>query len=198
MKNEQEELQCVSLIGRARACARRPRPRTPRPSPTSRCTSSCPSRRAARPTWSRARWRKSCRPSSASRSSSRTSRAPAAPSPPRQVAKAAPDGYTLLVNSSGHTVNPCDLSQPPLRHGQGPDGHQPARRASPTSWWCRRDKGWKTVDDLVKAGQGRSPARSHLRLGRRRQRHPHERREVQGRRRHRRPCTSPTRARPRR
>ena len=44
-----------------------------------------------------------------------------------QVAKSAPDGYTLLVNSSGHTVNPCDLSQARLRHGQGPDGRQPAR-----------------------------------------------------------------------
>ena len=46
-----------------------------------------------------------------------------------QVAKAAPDGYTLLVHSSGHTVNPVDLRQSRLRHGEGPGGHQHARRS---------------------------------------------------------------------
>jgi tripartite-type tricarboxylate transporter receptor subunit TctC len=31
-----------------------------------------------------------------------------------QVAKSNPDGYTLLVHSSGHVVNPRHLSQPAL------------------------------------------------------------------------------------
>ena len=123
---------------------------------------------------------------SASRSSSRTSRAPAAPSAPAQVAKAAPDGYTLLVNSSAHTVNPCDLSQPDLRHGQGSAGRQPARRAAQHHGRLA-GQGLEDRGRSREGGQG-AARQAHLCLRRHRQRHPHERREVQARGRHRRPA----------
>jgi tripartite-type tricarboxylate transporter receptor subunit TctC len=65
-----------------------------------------------------------------------------------QVAKAPPDGYTLLLNSSGHTVSPYiyKLSYDPAKDLMGVSllGRQPnILVVSP-------DKGWKTVDDLVK------------------------------------------------
>ncbi len=62
---------------------------------------SCPSRPAARPTPWRVSSPKRCRPISASRSSSRTSAAPAARSAPAQVASAEPDGYTVLLHHIG-------------------------------------------------------------------------------------------------
>ena len=54
-----------------------------------------------------------------------------------QVAKAAPDGYTLLVNSSGHTVNPSIY--PNLTFDTAKDLPASAcSPSSPTSWSCRR------------------------------------------------------------
>ena len=47
-----------------------------------------------------------------------------------QVAKSAPDGYTLLANSSAHTVNPAIYPNMTYRHGEGSAGGQPARRAA--------------------------------------------------------------------
>jgi tripartite-type tricarboxylate transporter receptor subunit TctC len=65
-----------------------------------------------------------------------------------QVAKAPPDGYTLLVNSSGHTVSPYIYKL----------GYDTAKDLAGVSLLARQpnilvvspDKGWKTVDDLVK------------------------------------------------
>ncbi len=69
-----------------------------------------------------------------------------------QVAKSAPDGYTLLVNSSAHTVNPWIY--PNLSYDTAKDlvaisllVQQPnILVASPA-------KGWKTAADLVKAAK---------------------------------------------
>jgi tripartite-type tricarboxylate transporter receptor subunit TctC len=65
-----------------------------------------------------------------------------------QVAKAAPDGYTLLVNSSGHTVSPYIYKL----------GYDTAKDLAGVSLLARQpnilvvspDKGWKTAADLVK------------------------------------------------
>ena len=113
-----------------------------------------------------------------------------------QVAKSAPDGYTLLVNSSGHTVNPSIY--PNLTYDTAKDLMGVSLLAAqPNILVVSPDKGWKTADDLVKAAKAQ-PGKLTYRLGRRRQRHPHERREVQARAPASTPCTSPTRARPRR
>jgi hypothetical protein len=34
------------------------------------------------------------------------------------VAKSAPDGYTLILVSSSHAINPCTAQEPALRHSQ--------------------------------------------------------------------------------
>lgn len=65
-----------------------------------------------------------------------------------QVAKAAPDGYTVLVNSSGHTVSPYIYKL----------GYDTAKDLVGVSLLARQpnilvvspDKGWKTAADLVK------------------------------------------------
>jgi len=65
-----------------------------------------------------------------------------------QVARATPDGYTLLVNSSGHTVSPYIYKL----------GYDTAKDLIGVSLLARQpnilvvspDKGWKTAADLVK------------------------------------------------
>ena len=60
-----------------------------------------------------------------------------------QVAKAAPDGYTLLVHSSGHLVNPSlypKLSYDTLKDF---DGITPLA-ACPTCWWSRPPRATRT------------------------------------------------------
>lgn len=69
-----------------------------------------------------------------------------------QVAKSAPDGYTLLVHSSGHTVNPAifaNLSYDTARDLVGVSllAQQPNILVSAPA------KGWKTAGDLVKAAK---------------------------------------------
>jgi tripartite-type tricarboxylate transporter receptor subunit TctC len=69
-----------------------------------------------------------------------------------QVAHAAPDGYTLLVHSSGHTVNPsifANLGYDTQKDLMGVSmlAELPAVLVVPPS------KGWKTVADLVKAAK---------------------------------------------
>ncbi len=66
-----------------------------------------------------------------------------------QVAKAAPDGYTLLVNSSGHTVSPwiyANLSYDTAKDLRGVS----LLARQPNILVAGPDKGWKTVNDLVK------------------------------------------------
>ena len=66
-----------------------------------------------------------------------------------QVAKAAPDGYTLLVNSSAHTVNPSIY--PNLTYDTAKDLIGVSLLAQlPNIMVAAPSRGWKTVDDLVK------------------------------------------------
>ncbi len=65
-----------------------------------------------------------------------------------QVAKAAPDGYTLLVNSSGHTVNPWIYEKLPYDTAKDLMGVTIIAR-QPNVLVVSPDKGWKTVADLV-------------------------------------------------
>jgi tripartite-type tricarboxylate transporter receptor subunit TctC len=69
-----------------------------------------------------------------------------------QVAKAAPDGYTLLVHSSGHTVNPSIYANP------GYDTRKDLMGVSmlaelPNVLVVPPSKGWKTAGDLVKVAK---------------------------------------------
>ncbi len=68
------------------------------------------------------------------------------------VAKAAPDGYTLLVNSSGHTVNPSIY--PSLTFDTAKDFAGVSLLAEqPNILVVAPSKGWKTAADLVKAAK---------------------------------------------
>jgi len=69
-----------------------------------------------------------------------------------QVAKAAPDGYTLLVHSSGHTVNPA--MYPSLPYDTAKDLVGVSMLAQlPNVLVVSPSKGWKTVQDVVKAAK---------------------------------------------
>jgi tripartite-type tricarboxylate transporter receptor subunit TctC len=68
------------------------------------------------------------------------------------VAKAPPDGYTLLVHSSGHTVNPSIY--PNLGYDTVKDLLGISLLAQqPNVLVAAPSKGWKTAADLVKAAQ---------------------------------------------
>src|SRR5262245_14891921 len=66
-----------------------------------------------------------------------------------QVAKAAPDGYTLLVNSSGHTVSPWIYNKLSYDTAKDLMGVSLLAR-QPNILVASPEKGWKTVGDLVK------------------------------------------------
>jgi len=69
-----------------------------------------------------------------------------------QVAKSAPDGYTLLVNSSAHTVNPAIY--PNLTYDTGKDLIGISQLAQqPNILVAAPPKGWKTANDLVAAAK---------------------------------------------
>lgn len=69
-----------------------------------------------------------------------------------QVAKAAPDGYTLLVHSSAHTVNPSIY--PSLTYDTAKDLVGVSLLAQqPNILVVAPSKGWKTTADLVKAAK---------------------------------------------
>jgi tripartite-type tricarboxylate transporter receptor subunit TctC len=65
------------------------------------------------------------------------------------VAKAAPDGYTLLLNSSGHTVSPWIYDKLTYDTAKDLMGVSLIAR-QPNILVVAPDKGWKTVGDLVK------------------------------------------------
>jgi len=65
------------------------------------------------------------------------------------VAKAAPDGYTLLLNSSGHTVSPWIYDKLTFDTAKDLMGISLIAR-QPNILVTSPDKGWKTVGDLVK------------------------------------------------
>ncbi|HMK00465.1 MAG TPA: tripartite tricarboxylate transporter substrate binding protein [Reyranella sp.] len=68
------------------------------------------------------------------------------------VAKAAPDGYTLLVNSSGHTVNPSIYPSVPFDTAKDFTGIS-LLAEQPNILVVAPSKGWKTAGDLVKAAK---------------------------------------------
>ena len=68
------------------------------------------------------------------------------------VAKAAPDGYTLLVNSSGHTVNPSIYPSVPFDTAKDFTGVS-LLAEQPNILVVAPSKGWKTAGDLVKAAK---------------------------------------------
>ena len=68
------------------------------------------------------------------------------------VAKAAPDGYTLLVNSSGHTVNPSIYPSLPFDTTKDFTGVS-LLAEQPNILVVAPSKGWKTAGDLVKAAK---------------------------------------------
>lgn len=69
-----------------------------------------------------------------------------------QVAKSAPDGYTLLVNSSAHTVNPSIY--PSLTYDTAKDLPAVSMLAQqPNIMVAAPSRGWKTSNDFVKAAK---------------------------------------------
>jgi tripartite-type tricarboxylate transporter receptor subunit TctC len=69
-----------------------------------------------------------------------------------QVAKSAPDGYTLLVNSSAHTVNPSIY--PNLTYDTAKDLPAVSMLAQqPNIMVAAPSRGWKTSNDFVKAAK---------------------------------------------
>ena len=68
------------------------------------------------------------------------------------VAKAAPDGYTLLVNSSGHTVNPAIYPSLPFDTAKDLTGVS-LLAEQPNILVVAPSKGWKTAGDLVKVAK---------------------------------------------
>ncbi|HYD07321.1 MAG TPA: tripartite tricarboxylate transporter substrate-binding protein, partial [Reyranella sp.] len=76
------------------------------------------------------------------------------------VAKAAPDGYTLLVNSSGHTVSPWIYSKLAYDTAKDLMGVSLLAR-QPNILVTSPNKGWKTVGDLVKEAKAQ-PGKIHF------------------------------------
>ena len=110
------------------------------------------------------------------------------------VAKAPPDGYTLMVYSSGFVINPFVHKSPALRHGEGlHSGHQPGEQRRT----LLRRESFGAGADPPGVHRARAQARFQVRLqhaGRRqhlaprdggvqeRDRHAHDAHPVQGRR----------------
>jgi tripartite-type tricarboxylate transporter receptor subunit TctC len=71
------------------------------------------------------------------------------------VAKAAPDGYTILVNSSSHTVAPALFGN--LSYDAVGDFHAVIPLASlPTALFVSTSKGYKDIGDFVAAAKAKS------------------------------------------
>ena len=69
-----------------------------------------------------------------------------------QVAKAAPDGYTLLANSSAHTVNAAIYPTMPYDTVKDLPGVS-LLAVQPNIMVASPEKGWKTAADYVKAAK---------------------------------------------
>jgi tripartite-type tricarboxylate transporter receptor subunit TctC len=70
------------------------------------------------------------------------------------VAKAEPDGYTLLVHSSSHTVTPSTFSKLPYNTEKDLLPVMPLATI-PNVVLVSTKKGWKTLNDMVKAAQAK-------------------------------------------
>jgi tripartite-type tricarboxylate transporter receptor subunit TctC len=71
-----------------------------------------------------------------------------------QVAKSAPDGYTLLVHSAGHTANPAIYADLPYDTLKDFAGIAPLA-SLPNVLVVSPSRGWKTVKDLVDQGHAK-------------------------------------------
>jgi tripartite-type tricarboxylate transporter receptor subunit TctC len=80
------------------------------------------------------------------------------------VAKAEPDGYTLLVNSNAHTIAPAIYRQLPYDPAQDFTGVT-ALGASPSVLIVSPASGYKTVADLVAAAKGKPGALNFSSVG---------------------------------
>ena len=125
--------------------------------PTGRSRSSCRSRPPGRPTWWPGSSRRSCRKSTASSSTSRTWREPAAIFGMAAAGRSPPDGYTILFVSSSYTVNPSLYAKAPY----DPDrDFAPVTKAagSPNGLFVHPSipaKSVKELVDLLKANPGK-------------------------------------------
>ena len=71
-----------------------------------------------------------------------------------QVARSEPDGYTVLIHSSGHTLNPAIYPNLPYDTLRDLTGITPIA-ALPNVMVVSPQRGWKTVADLVAAAKAR-------------------------------------------
>ena len=99
-----------------RGCSRRPARPGRRISPAGGSRSSSRSRRAARSTWWRGCLPIASRSGGACRSRSRTAPAAGGNIAAALVAKAAPDGYTILFTATGVAINQSLMANPGIRH----------------------------------------------------------------------------------
>ena len=75
------------------------------------------------------------------------------------VARSEPDGYTVLIHSSGHALNPAiypNLSYDTLRDLTGVT----PLAALPNVMVVSPERGWKTVDDVGAGAKARPGARN--------------------------------------
>jgi tripartite-type tricarboxylate transporter receptor subunit TctC len=81
-----------------------------------------------------------------------------------QVARSDPDGYTILIHSSGHALNPAiysNLSYDTLRDLTGVT----PLAALPNVMVVSPDRGWKTVADVVAAAKAKPGALNYASAG---------------------------------
>ena len=81
-----------------------------------------------------------------------------------QVARSEPDGYTVLIHSSGHALNPAiypNLSYDTLRDLTGVT----PLAALPNVMVVSPERGWKTVTDVVAAAKARPGALNYASAG---------------------------------
>src|SRR5207244_394743 len=81
-----------------------------------------------------------------------------------QVARSEPDGYTVLVHSSGHALNPAIYSNLPYDTLRDLTGVTPLA-ALPNVLVVSPTRGWKSVADLVAAAKAKPGALNYASAG---------------------------------
>ena len=92
-------------------------------------------------------------------SSSTTGPARRATSAPAAVAKAAPDGLTLLMGVNTLVINPALYTNMSVRPAQGPGADGLCATGSFLLVASAGRRSWRSVDDLVKAARGARPGK---------------------------------------
>src|ERR1700675_3382055 len=109
---------------------------------------------AARPTWYRAPCSSRLRSNWASRSWSRTASGRAGTLGVGAVARANPDGYTILVNSSAHAIAPWIVPNVPYDTAKDLGGALMIGQHA-NVMIVLLSRGWKTVQDFVAAAKAK-------------------------------------------